>query len=307
MKNNKQKIVPNLWFDNQAEEAVNFYTSIFENSGVNISSRYPEAGQEIHQQKTGSIMTIDFHLSGYNMLALNGGPHFKFNSSISFFAICKDEEETNRIWNQLLEGGEALMLLDSYEWSPKYGWPQDRYGLNWQLMLETGETSAQKIIALLFFTGEKHRKAEEAVRFYASVFDNSSFQGILKYAEEDENEYARGAVKHIQFQLEGETFMAMDSGIENNFPFNEAISFIVKCENQVEIDLYWEKLTTGGDSRAQQCGWLKDKFGVFWQVVPVGMEEILNHPDKEKANRAMEAMLKMKKINLDRLQNVSTN
>lgn len=121
--------------------------------------------------------------------------------------------------------------------------------------------------------------------------------------EEDRNEYALGSVKFAQFELEGETFMAMDSGMENDFPFNEAISFIVNCKDQKEIDRYWEKLTAGGDAQAQQCGWLKDKFGISWQVVPEEIGKIMNNPDKEKTNRAIEALLKMKKIDLEILKN----
>lgn len=299
----KQKIVPNLWFDSEAEEAVNFYTSVFKNSGINSRTRYPEAGQEIHQKEPGSIMTIDFELEGYQLLALNGGPHFKFNPSVSLFVICENEKEINQIWKQLFEGGEALLPLDSYDWSSKYGWLQDRYGLNWQLMInDSGQSVEQKICPMLFFTGDSHGKAEQAVKFYTSVFEDSNIEGILKYDQDDKNDYALGTVKHAQFQLRGETFMAMDSGMKNDFPFNEAISFMVQCEDQQEIDEYWEQLTEGGDPGAQQCGWLKDKFGVSWQVTPIGMEQILNDPDKEKANHAMEAMLKMKKIEFEGLQ-----
>lgn len=304
MKNIKQKIVPCLWFDTEAEEAVKFYTSLFKNSKINTEARYPEAGQEIHQKEAGSIMTVDFELEGYQLLALNGGPHFKFNPSISLFVICRDEAEINRLWKQLFEGGEALLPLDSYDWSPRYGWLQDRYGLNWQLMIDdSGQSQAQKICPSLFFTGASHGKAEQAIEFYTSVFEDSNVEGILKYDKEDNNEYALGTVKHAQFQLRGETFMAMDSGMENDFPFNEAFSLMVMCKDQQEIDKYWEHLTEGGDPQAQQCGWLKDKFGISWQVTPVGMEELLNDPDKEKANRAMEAMLKMKKIDLEGLKN----
>lgn len=306
MKNNKQKILPNLWFDNQAEEAVKFYTSIFEGSGVDSRTWYPEAGKEIHQQEPGSIMTVGFHLSGYQMVALNGGPHFKFTPAISLFVICKTEEEINRTWEQLLRGGRELMPLAAYEWSPKYGWLQDQYGLNWQLMLSPEQNPAQKICPILFFTGSMQGKAEEAVKFYTSVFENSEIEGILKYTEEDKNEFALNAVKHSQFKLEGETFMAMDGGMKNDHPFNEAISFIVTCKDQEEIDRYWEKLSEGGDPAAQQCGWLKDKFGISWQVVPEGMERLLNDPNKEKANRAMDAMIKMKKIDLRALTMVTT-
>lgn len=304
MKNIKQKIVPNLWFDTEAEEAVKFYTSIFGNSKINSVTRYPGVGQEIHQKEEGTVMTIDFELEGYQLLALNGGPHFQFNPSISLFVICKDEDEINRLWKRLFEGGKTLLALDSYEWSPRYGWLQDRYGLSWQLMIEdSGYKPTQRICPLLFFTGSSHGKAEQAITFYTSVFEDSQVEGIQKYEKEDQNEYALGAVKHAQFQLFGETFMVMDSGMENDFPFNEAISFIVQCEDQQEIDKYWEQLTEGGDPQAQQCGWLKDKFGISWQIVPVEIGALMSDPDKEKANRTMEAMLKMKKIDLEELKN----
>ncbi|WP_037324974.1 VOC family protein [Salinimicrobium terrae] len=304
MKEIKQKIVPCLWFDTEAEEAVKFYSSIFRNSKIHSQTRYSEAGQDIHQKEPVSIMTMAFELEGYQLLALNGGPHFKFNPSISLFVMCRDEEEIKQVWNALLEGGEALLPLDTYDWSSKYGWLQDRYGLSWQLMIDDSEYKPeQRICPLLFFTGDSHGKAEESIKFYTSVFEDSKVEGIMKYEKEDNNEYALGGVKHAQFQLRGETFMAMDSGMENDFPFNEAISLMIQCEDQQEIDKYWERLTEEGDPQAQQCGWLKDKLGISWQVVPVGMEKLLNDPDKEKAKRAMEAMMKMKKIDLEALEN----
>lgn len=192
------------------------------------------------------------------------------------------------------------MPLDSYDWSSKYAWFQDRYGLSWQLMLEEEESTTQTIVPLFFFTGKSHGKAEEAIKYYTSIFRNSNIQGIMHYG--DENPYAKGSVMHAQFLLEDQTFMAMDSGVENDFPFNEAVSFIVTCKDQEEIDYYWEKLGAGGDPGAQQCGWLKDKFGISWQVVPEGMEKLLNDPDKQKANRGMQAVMRMKKFDIEALQ-----
>lgn len=155
----KQNILPNLWFDSNAVEAVKFYTSLFKNSEINTKTRYPGVGQEIHQKKEGSILTVDFKLEGYQLLALNGGPHFKFNPSISMFVICRDEDEINHLWKNLFEGGEALLPLDSYDWSPNYGWVQDRYGLNWQLMIDDSDRNPpQRICPLLFFTGNSLEK-----------------------------------------------------------------------------------------------------------------------------------------------------
>lgn len=193
-----------------------------------------------------------------------------------------------------------MMPLDSYQWSRKYGWLQDRFGLSWQVMLEEPSTTQHKIVPLLFFTGEMHGKAEEAIRFYTSIFKESRIEGILHYG--DENPYAEGMVKHAQFQLEGQTFMAMDNGVEKEFPFNEAVSFIVECKDQKEIDYYWNELTAEGDPAAQQCGWLKDRFGVSWQIVPEGMGKMLNALDGKRAEQAMESLMQMKKIIITKLE-----
>jgi predicted 3-demethylubiquinone-9 3-methyltransferase (glyoxalase superfamily) len=156
-----QKIIPNLWFDTEAEDAAKLYTSIFKDSSIDKITRYPDVGQEIHKKKPGSVMTVEFTLQGQKYVALNGGPHFKFN---------------------------------------------------------------------------------------------------------------------------------------------EAVSFVVNCKDQKEVDYFWEKLSQGGDPSAQQCGWLKDKFGLSWQVVPVILEELLDDPDQEKVDQVFEAMLKMKKLNVDELE-----
>jgi predicted 3-demethylubiquinone-9 3-methyltransferase (glyoxalase superfamily) len=156
-----QKITPNLWFENEAEGAAKYYTSIFKNSGIDRVTHYPKAGQEIHKRQPGSVMTVEFNLEGQKFVALNGGPHFKFN---------------------------------------------------------------------------------------------------------------------------------------------EAISLIVNCDTQEEVDYFWGKLTAGGDPNAQQCGWLKDKFGLSWQIVPTELEELLADPDQEKVEHAFEAMLKMKKLDINELE-----
>jgi predicted 3-demethylubiquinone-9 3-methyltransferase (glyoxalase superfamily) len=156
-----QKITPNLWFDSEAEDAAKYYTSIFKNSGIDRVTYYPKAGQEIHGKKPGSVMTVEFNLEGQKFVALNGGPHFKFN---------------------------------------------------------------------------------------------------------------------------------------------ESISLIINCDSQTEVDYFWEKLTAGGDPKAQQCGWLKDKYGLSWQVVPTELDELLSDSDETKVEHAFEAMLKMKKLNINELQ-----
>ncbi|SRR5581483_2619610 len=144
------------------------------------------------------------------------------------------------------------------------------------------------------------KNAEEAVKFYTSIFKNSKIFSVSRYTEAgyDVHHMAAGTVLTVEFELNGQTFTALNGGPV--FKFNEAISFQVICESQEELDYYWEKLSAGGDKNAQQCGWLKDKFGVSWQVVPKILGELLK--DGKKADKVMQALLEMKKLDIKRLQ-----
>jgi predicted 3-demethylubiquinone-9 3-methyltransferase (glyoxalase superfamily) len=155
----------------------------------------------------------------------------------------------------------------------------------------------QKIIPNLWFATE----AEEAVKYYMSIFKNSKAILTTYYGKAGKEVHGmpEGSVLTIEFELEGQRFMALNGG--PHFKFNEAVSFIVYCETQEEIDFYWDKLTAGGDKSAQQCGWLKDKFGLSWQVVPQLIDKMFTDSNSEKAGRAMNALLKMKKIDLGKM------
>ncbi len=156
----------------------------------------------------------------------------------------------------------------------------------------------QKITPCLWFDG----RAEEAAAFYIGIFPNSKIVNILRYDEAGQEIHGKpaGSVLTVAFELDGQTFTALNGG--PNFKFNEAISFQVDCADQAEVDYFWEKLSMGGDPAAQQCGWLKDKYGVSWQIVPRVMIEMLNDADGSKSQRAMTAMMKMKKLDIDELK-----
>jgi len=293
----KIPIIPCLWFESQAEEAVNFYTSLFANSKMRNISRYGKEGYEIHGQKEGTVLTVGFQLYGQKFSALNGGPLFKFNPSVSFYVNGETAEEVEFLWKNLSEGGSVMMPLDKYEWSEKYGWLSDRYGLSWQIGLGKPEDTGQKISPAFMFMGQQHSQAEEAVHFYTSVFPNSGISGILKFVE-GENEIA-GTVKHAQFRLQGQTFMIMGNSMTHDFTFNEAISFQVFCDTQEEIDFYWNTLTKGGSE--SNCGWLKDKFGISWQIIPSVLEELMSNPAT--SGKVMKAFLQMKKFDIATLLN----
>jgi predicted 3-demethylubiquinone-9 3-methyltransferase (glyoxalase superfamily) len=293
-----QKITPFLWFDNQAEEAAKFYASLFKNSKIGKIARYGQEGHEIHGREAGSVMTVEFELAGYKLAGLNGGPLFKFTPAISFFVVCETEAEIDALWQKLSQEGMAMMPLQKYDWSEKYGWVMDRFGLSWQLSLGKKEDVGQTLTPFLMFVGKQHGRAEEALQFYTSLFKNSDVVGILRHGAGDPK--SEGTVKHAQFRLNGEVFMVIDSAMEHPFTFTEAISFLVNCETQEEVDYFWEKLSADGEK--SRCGWLKDKFGVSWQIIPTALGKMLQDQDAGKSQRVMQAMLQMDKIDVKTLQ-----
>jgi predicted 3-demethylubiquinone-9 3-methyltransferase (glyoxalase superfamily) len=165
--------------------------------------------------------------------------------------------------------------------------------------LKTVENKIQRITPNLWFNTE----AEEAAKFYTSIFQNSRIGRMTHYGSErhEFDEISEGTVMTVEFQLEGQSFVALNGGPQ--FQFTEAISFIVNCETQEEVDYYWEKLTEGGDEKAQACGWLRDQYGVSWQIVPAELTEMISDPDPEKSARVMKALLQMpKKIDIETLK-----
>ncbi len=293
-----QKISPFLWFDKEAADAAEFYTSVFWNSKMGGTTKYNEASAGASGMKPGSVMTASFEIDGYNFTAINGGPVFKINPSISFFVHSRDEKQIDNLWKQLADGGKVLMELNKYDWSKKYGWVEDKFGVSWQLMLMENDFK-QNIVPSFLFTGDSYGKAHEAINYYTSVFKNAKVENVFKYGDNYPPNDPE-ALMFADFTLEGKLFAAMDGGGEHNFKFNEAVSFVVNCEDQKELDHYWNKLSEGGDPKAQMCGWLKDKYGVSWQVVPAVLPKLLN--DGKKSQNVMEKLLKMKKLDIATLE-----
>ena len=286
-----RNITPCLWFDNNAEEAVSFYVSIFERSKVVNVARYGEAGAEASGRPKGTVMTMTFQLEGQELMALNGGPVFTFSPAVSFFVSCRTEAQIGGLFEKLSDGGTTLMELDRYPFSEKFGWVEDKFGVSWQINLASRR---QAITPFLMFVGEQHGRAEEAMHLYVSLFKDSSIVNIERYGEGEGD--PAGTVKHAVFSLHGQEFMAMDSNREHPFTFTPAISLVVNCQTQEEVDEFWERLSEGGEK--DQCGWLKDKFGVSWQIVPTVLGEMMQDSDPKKTERAMAALLKMDKIDI---------
>ena len=302
-----QKIIPHLWYDKEAKEAAEFYTSIFPDSKVtNITT--------IQDTPSGDTDIVSFQVLGYSLVAISAGPFFKFNPSISFMINVDPSREPDarkridEMWEKLIDGGKALMPLDKYPFSEWYGWVQDKYGLTWQLILTNPEGEEwPRIIPSMLFVGDVCGKAEEATDFYLSMFKDapsaSSGQvkcgAIARYPAGMEPD-KQGSVIFTDFMLEGQWFAAMDSAHKHEFAFNEAVSLIIKCDDQEEIDYYWEKLSSVPES--EQCGWLKDKYGVSWQITPRALDEMMEKGTPEQIDRVTKAFLQMKKFDIAALQ-----
>ncbi|HVE70108.1 MAG TPA: VOC family protein [Thermoanaerobaculia bacterium] len=287
-----ERITPHLWFDKEAQEAAALYTSTFPDSRIKHTTT-------IHDTPSGTIDIVTIELAGQEFTLLNAGPLFKFTPAISFLVSCATREEVDAIWSKLAGGGHALLPLGSYPFSDHYGWTQDRYGLSWQVIYVGDQPIRQKITPVLMFTAGVAGKAEEAMQHYTSIFDDSRIRDIQRYPAGFDPE-VEGTVQFASFELERQQFGAMDSARAHMFNFNEAISLMVYADDQQELDRYWDALSAV--PAAEQCGWLKDKYGVSWQIVPRAMDEMLARGDDDANARVMQALLQMKKLDIAKLQ-----
>jgi predicted 3-demethylubiquinone-9 3-methyltransferase (glyoxalase superfamily) len=297
-----QKIVPHLWYAKEAKEAAEFYVKTFgENSKITHVST-------IHDTPTpsGDSDIVSFDILGFSFMAISAGPVFTLNPSISFHVVCKTKERVDELCAELSKDGKVLMELGEYPFSKRYGWVQDKFGLSWQIIYFEDVKDDQRVIPIIMFTQDLVGNAEKAINFYADVFKNApntvgitEVRGIMRYNKGEEPD-KEGAVRYADFSLAGIKMGAMESGHEHNFKLNEAISLLVLCETQEEVDYFWEKLSAVKE--AEQCGWCKDEFGVSWQIHPKVMDEMMTNGTPEQVNRVTQAFLQMKKFDIAKLQ-----
>jgi predicted 3-demethylubiquinone-9 3-methyltransferase (glyoxalase superfamily) len=274
-------VYPCLWFDGKAKEAAEFYYSVFK--GSTILEDTP--------------MVVTFEIFGKKIIGLNGGPQFKINPAISFFVLLETIDETNKVWDKLIDGGSVLMPIDKYFWSERYGWVQDKYGMTWQVSVSGKEGGPAKLTPSFLFTGAQFGNADEAMKLYTNLFDNSSITTNLPYPDGDAN---AGKVMYAEFCLNGYELIAMDGPGEHQYTFNEGVSLVVECDTQEQVDHFWNSLTANGGQESM-CGWLKDKFDVSWQIIPSILGKLMSDP--EKRQRVIQAFLKMKKFDIAGLLN----
>lgn len=306
MTGSPQKIIPHLWFDTQAIEAAGFYASVFPDSKITGTAALPNT-------PAGDCDLVSFTIWGMPFQAISGGPQFTINPSISFivnfdpllFGVCETAktaamETQTLVWDKLVDGGKVLMPLDHYSFSERFGFVEDRYGVSWQLMLTRPEGEPRPpIVPAMMFINDNCGWARDAVNFYLKVFNNSKLGGRRFYGPD----MAPNIEDHVMFSdclLENTWLAALDAGGEHAFDFNEAVSFMVYCDNQADIDHYWHALNADPDDG--RCGWLKDKFGVSWQIVPAAMHDWLYHGSQEQVDRLMATVLAQKKLDIAALQ-----
>jgi predicted 3-demethylubiquinone-9 3-methyltransferase (glyoxalase superfamily) len=273
-------IVPCLWFDGKAQAAADFYSRVF-----------PDA-----RKTYDAGLTVGLRVADLDLTLLNGGPEFSINPSISFFYDCRSESEIDMLWSALSEGGSALMELGEYPFARRYGWVADKFGVNWQLILRDGAFK-QRAFPSLMFTKESCGRAEEAIRFYAAVFKDAEVGSLSRYGPGTEPERPE-SLNYGEFRLGARWLTAMDSAQSHEFAFDEGVSLVVACEDQKELDYFWDRLSDGGSEG--QCGWLKDRFGLSWQVIPKVLGKLMSDPAR--ASRVVAAFMKMKKLDIAELE-----
>src|SRR5262245_57201407 len=197
-----QKITTHLWFDKEAKEAAEFYTSSFTDSKIKNTTTLADT-------PSGNVDIVTIDLAGQEFTLISAGPLFKFTPAVSFLVACSTKDEVDRLWAKLGDKGTALMELGEYPFSERYGWMQDKYGLSWQVMYFGDRKIEQKITPTLTFVGKQSGKAEEAIRSYQSVFRDSQIGDIFRYGK-DELPDKEGTIKFADFTLEGRRFAAMD-------------------------------------------------------------------------------------------------
>lgn len=276
---------------------VNHYQSIFPDTTSSQQS-------EIDNTPSGVVQTRSIYIYGTQMDLMTAGPYLPFNPTVSFIINCDTPEEANGLWAKITAEGKELMPFATYDFASKFGWAQDRYGVSWQILCIDGPRPTEKITSTLMFCGDVCGRAREAMDFYTSVFKNSHIDYVSEYDGSEPVDDERARTKHAGFTLDGVRFAVLDSGKKSPLTFNQAISFVVNCSDQAEVDYYWDKLTEGG--KEVQCGWLNDKFGVPWQIVPTRMTTMLSTGTPEQIVRVTEAFMKMVKFDIQTLEDAFT-
>ncbi len=296
-----QKLNVNLWMQGTGDEAGEFYAQALPGGSMEVESRYPTEGLlEFQKPLAGKALTVTVRVRDQRFTLINAGPDFTPNPSISLMlnfdpldyggSIDAARAELDQTWEKLSPGGQVLMELGEYPYSSRYGWVQDKYNVSWQLILTDQEGDPRPfMMPSLLFGGAAQNRAAEAIEYYKQVF--AAREGMLVTYPEPTGPARTDSVMFADFALGDDWVTAMDSGVPQDFTFSPGVSLEWPCEGQVELDRVWDALSAVPE--AEQCGWLTDKFGVSWQIVPSNLAELMLRPN------AFENLLAMKKLVID--------
>ncbi len=293
-----QTIVPHIWFDDDATSAAEFYLGAFPDSRLVEVGTYPaQAFPGPPRGADGQTSSVTLEIGGYRLTLINGGDAYSPTPAINFFvnfdpSVRPDATgDLHRVWSKLTDGGQVSMELGAYPFSSCYGWVQDRYGVNWELMLTNPAGDPRPfIIPNLMFCGAAQNRAREAVDHYLSVFSGAELASRVFYDQPDDL-VTMDSVIFSDFQLAGEWLSATDSAVAQPFTFTPGLSLRVSARDQWEIDWLWSGLSAVPE--AERRGWCVDRYGVSWQILPANLGELLARPG------ALEKFLRMTKVEID--------
>ncbi|EPE62478.1 3-demethylubiquinone-9 3-methyltransferase family protein [Exiguobacterium sp. S17] len=290
-----QPIIPCIWFEQDVEAIADWYVSVFPDSFVDYTTKLIDT-------PPGETTVVTVSLFGQFFQLLGAGTLKERNPSFSYMVSLPTSEEVDTLWDKLSDGADVLTPLDTYDFSERYGWLKDKHGVSWQIM-HNGGMDIQTVTPCLLFVGEAFGRAEAAMDDWVTVFPDSYVldDQLIRYDKDDGIEL-EGKLNYARFVLSGREFVVMDSAEHHQFAFNEMQSLIAFCETQEQINAHWDELSSVPE--AEQCGWLQDRYGVSWQIVPWEMEEMLTTGTPEQLARVTAAFLPMKKIELTELRKV---
>ncbi|HFU4450294.1 TPA: VOC family protein [Streptococcus suis] len=288
-----QTIIPHLWYDKDAKEAVAFYVDLF---GGKVDWTYT-----ITDTPSGDSDLIQFQLGDMTLAAISAGPYFKLNESMSLMVNVASKDEVTRLYQALSEGGRILMPLGEYPFSPYYVWLEDRFGLSWQLSYAPDLDKPYRFDICLLFSQEQVGLAQPMLDYYKDKLPQASV-GQLSFYGEGEAAVEAAKLNYAELLVAGQKMIVMDHGYGGEASFNEAFSLMVYVDSQDELNFYYDLLSAVPE--AEMCGWVKDQFGISWQIVPRMLMEAYDTASPEKVKAVNAAVMTMKRLDIATIQDL---
>lgn len=288
-----QPIIPHLWYDTEAKEAVAFYVDLF---GGKLDWTYT-----ITDTPSGDSDLIQFQLGDMTLAAISAGPYFKLNESMSLMVNVASKDEVTRLNQALSEGGRILMPLAEYPFSPYYVWLEDRFGLSWQLSYAPDLDKPYQFDICLLFSQDQVGLAQPMLDYYKDKLPQASV-GQLSYYGEGEAAVEAAKLNYAELLVAGQKMIVMDHGYGGEASFNEAFSLMVYVDSQDELNFYYDLLSAVPE--AEMCGWVKDQFGISWQIVPRILMEAYDTASPETVKAVNDAVLQMRRLDFDQIKEI---